>query len=272
VRFVDASPEQKKVLWQLVDEAVRRCLLERRLLARIDTKLNVELECGGRTLKLQTQDLSVGGMFLATNEKFRKGDKHRFELKIPGGFPAIKGVAEVVHSTARPSKAAKGGIGVRFLDLQPSDKNVIENFITRRVLGETKPTKEDPRKYARLKHRFQLRMQSDGGVGSLDVQDISGGGAFLQSRDPPKLGSKVEISFLQPATKRTISVSGDVVRVVNSDADDLYSIPGVALEFQNLSTEDERSLRLFLKELMQGKPDKHERRGATRAVPGTGEN
>ncbi len=256
VRFVDPSLEQKKVLWQLVDEAVRRCLLERRQQARIDTKLNVEIEHGGRMLKLQTQDLSVGGMFIATNEKFRKGDQHRFELKIPGGFPAIKGVAEVVHASARPSKTAKGGIGVRFVELKPSDKNVIESFITRRVLGETKPTKEDPRQYARLKRRFMLRMQSEGEVGSLDAQDISGGGAFLQSRDPPKLGSKVEISFVHPTSKRTISVTGDVVRVVNPDGDDPFAVPGVALEFQSLSSEDERALRQFLKDLMVIKSDR----------------
>jgi uncharacterized protein (TIGR02266 family) len=250
IKFIDLSQEQKQLIFTLVDDTVRQGLLERRRYARIDTRLEANLEHGLRNLKLQTHDLSLGGIFVACDLPVEIGTVLRFELRVPGGLPAVKGTAKAVHMAEKISQGQRKGVGVSFEQLGVENKGIIRNYMVKRVTGEIRHAADEPRKHARLMRRIKLRFQAETGFGTTDARDISGGGVFMQSRQPPPLGSVVELGLIDPATLKTLELSGKVVRVIQANPKFPYSVPGVGLTFEGIGHLKQEQLDEFLRNLV----------------------
>ncbi len=250
VKFIDLSQDQKERIYTLVDDTVRQGLLERRRYARIDTRLDLNLEHGLRTIKLQTHDLSLGGLFAACDLPVQVGSKLRFELRVPGGLPAVKGIARAVHLAEKISQGQRKGVGVAFMELGLENKGIIRNYMAKRVTGEIRHAADEPRRHARLMRRIKLRFQAVNGFGTTDARDISGGGVFMQSRQPPPLGSRVELGLIDPATLKTLDLAGKVVRVLQADPQSPHSVPGVGLAFEEVSQIKQEQLDEFLRNLV----------------------
>jgi type IV pilus assembly protein PilZ len=250
IKFVDLSQEQKQLIYTLVDDTVRQGLLERRRYARIDTRLDLNLEHGLRTIKLQTHDLSLGGLFAACDLPVQVGSKLRFELRVPGGLPAVKGIARAVHLAEKISQGQRKGVGVAFMELGVENKGIIRNYMAKRVTGEIRHAADEPRKHARLMRRIKLRFQAANGFGTTDARDISGGGVFMQSRQPPPLGSRVELGLIDPATLKTLDLVGRVVRVLQANPQSPHSVPGVGLAFEEVSQLKQEQLDELLRNLV----------------------
>lgn len=250
VKFIDLDQEQKQLIYTLVDDTVRQGLLERRRYARIDTRLNINLEHGLRSIKLQTHDLSLGGMFAACDLPVQAGSKLRFELRVPGGLPAVKGIARAVHLAEKISQGQRKGVGAAFMDLGVENKGIIRNYMVKRVTGEIRHAADEPRKHARLMRRIKLRFQAVNGFGTTDARDISGGGVFMQSRQPPPLGSMVELGLIDPATLKTLELTGKVVRVIPANPQSPHSVPGVGMAFEEIGQLKQEQLEEFLRNLV----------------------
>jgi type IV pilus assembly protein PilZ len=250
VKFIDLSQDQKERIYTLVDDTVRQGLLERRRYARIDTRLDLNLEQGHHTIKLQTHDLSLGGLFAACDLPVPVGSKLRFELRVPGGLPAVKGIARAVHLAEKISQGQRKGVGVAFMELSLENKGIIRNYMAKRVTGEIRHAADEPRRHARLMRRIKLRFQAVNGFGTTDARDISGGGVFMQSRQPPPLGSRVELGLIDPATLKTLELAGKVVRVLQADPKTPHSVPGVGLAFEEISQLKQEQLDEFLRNLV----------------------
>lgn len=250
VKFINLSQEQKELIYTLVDDTVRQGLLERRRYARIDTRLEVNLEHGLRTIKLQTHDLSLGGMFAACDLPVQVDSTLRFDLRVPGGLPAVKGLAKAVHLAEKISQGQRKGVGVSFEELGVENKGIIRNYMVKRVTGEIRHAADEPRKHARLMRRIKLRFQAATGFGTTDARDISGGGLFMQSRQQPPLGSQVELGLIDPATLKTLELTGKVVRVIQSNPQNPHSVPGVGLAFDDISHLKQENLDEFLRNLV----------------------
>jgi uncharacterized protein (TIGR02266 family) len=250
IKFIDLSQEQKQLIFTLVDDTVRQGLLERRRYARIDTRLEANLEHGLRNLKLQTHDLSLGGIFVACDLPVEIGTVLRFELRVPGGLPAVKGTSKAVHLAEKISQGQRKGVGVSFEQLGVENKGIIRNYMVKRVTGEIRHAADEPRKHARLMRRIKLRFQAETGFGTTDARDISGGGVFMQSRQPPPLGSVVELGLIDPATLKTLELSGKVVRVIKANPKFPYSVPGVGLTFEGIGHLKQEQLDEFLRNLV----------------------
>ena len=250
IKFIDLSEEQKQLIFTLVDDTVRQGLLERRRYARIDTRLEANLEHGLRNIKLQTHDLSLGGIFVACDLPVEIGTVLRFELRVPGGLPAVKGTAKAVHLAEKISQGQRKGVGVSFEKLGVENKGIIRNYMVKRVTGEIRHAADEPRRHARLMRRIKLRFQGASGFGTTDARDISGGGVFMQSRQPPPLGSKVELGLIDPATLKTLELTGTVVRVIQANPEFPHSIPGVGLAFEGIGKLKQEQLDEFLRNLV----------------------
>ncbi len=250
IKFIDLSQKQKELIYTLVDDTVRQGLLERRHYARIDTRLEVNLEHGLRTIKLQTHDLSLGGMFAACDLPVQVGSTLRFDLRVPGGLPAVKGIAKAVHLAEKISQGQRKGVGVSFEELGVENKGIIRNYMVKRVTGEIRHAADEPRKHARLMRRIKLRFQAATGFGTTDARDISGGGLFMQSRQQPPLGSQVELGLIDPATLKTLELTGKVVRVIQANPHNPHSVPGVGLAFDEISQLKQELLDEFLRNLV----------------------
>ena len=81
-----------------------------------------------------TDNISEGGVFIATEQLFEMGASLRFELKLPhmGAPEVVEGVVRWVRSASHPTPEVPNGIGVQFTQLSPALKRSIEEFIRRR--------------------------------------------------------------------------------------------------------------------------------------------
>jgi uncharacterized protein (TIGR02266 family) len=250
VRFFDLSEHQKQMIYTLVDDTVRMILLERRIYARIDTRLEVSVEFGLRTLKLQTHDLSLGGMFIACYKPVRVGDRVAVELKVPGEYPMVKGATQVIHISKKPSPLEQAGFGLEFSDFGFDELHSIRRYMSRRVCGEIRHAADEPRKHARLKRRIKLRFQAVNSFGTTDARDISGGGLFMQSREPPPKDSRIEMTVIHPETLQTLTLAGEVVRVVGENPGQPDLVPGVGVRFDEMGEVKRKLFMEFLNDLV----------------------
>jgi len=71
--------------------------------------------------KRNTQDISIGGMRVLTDEHFEPGSKLELDVLLPEG-DAVRCWAEVVWLTKLDESArARCEVGLRFIDMAPGD-------------------------------------------------------------------------------------------------------------------------------------------------------
>lgn len=81
-----------------------------------------------------SDNLSLGGMFIRTTSPKPAGTIFDFELSLTDDFKLVQGIGEVVwirEQDAGPERPA--GMGVRFLDLSPESRKLIERIVDEHV-------------------------------------------------------------------------------------------------------------------------------------------
>ncbi|HUU02324.1 MAG TPA: PilZ domain-containing protein [Myxococcota bacterium] len=229
IKFVELGDNERRLVNALVDDRVRQGLLERRRFARIDTRLEVSLSYASSRISALTHDLCIGGMFVTCDLPAPVGTRLAYKLSVPGGLPTDEGMAEVVHRTEKTAQGVGQGIGLAFILASLENEHVIRSYLRRRVAGEIRHPNDEPRRHARLIRRTKVRFQAENGFGTTDARDIGCGGIFLQSRMPPCVGSRIEMSLVDPYTLKTLEMSGRVVRVIQPDPRNPSIVPGVGV-------------------------------------------
>ncbi|MFH1017492.1 MAG: PilZ domain-containing protein [Pseudomonadota bacterium] len=104
---------------------------------RIDFRVAVNVQQESRLQHFYSSNLSSGGIFLEIEgDQPPVGSKLTLEFNVPLPKKLIKVSAEVVHHHVFDSlddqmqKVKRGGIGLKFLDLNPEDQKLISQFIT----------------------------------------------------------------------------------------------------------------------------------------------
>ncbi len=244
IRFVELSYEQKRAIYELVDDTLRERLLERRRFARIEARLQVQFVYADAFFELETDDLSLGGLFIATEQLLPQGERLRLVLHVTGERPAIKAVAEVVRRVERPAAGRPRGIGVRFVELDAEDRRVLLDYLQQRVTEQQRASVAAERRlHPRMEHRIKLRYQSNGALGARFSRDISTGGVFIQTHEAaPPVGAAIEVDLIHPVTLHRLQLAGRVVRVVEPDERDPARVPGVGVKFDPLPAERQAAL------------------------------
>jgi type IV pilus assembly protein PilZ len=107
---------------------------ERRAEVRLELEVEVGLETEHNFYTGLTQDISSGGLFIATRIIYRVGDRLRVRLTLPGRAEPI--IAEAEVRWLRDPRAIRTdgpeGIGLRFVDLTPEVRGEIAQFLKRR--------------------------------------------------------------------------------------------------------------------------------------------
>jgi type IV pilus assembly protein PilZ len=77
-----------------------------------------------------SSDISVGGMFLRADEPLPVGTMLDLEFTLPRSAHTIRTSAGVVRIVApSPELTYPSGMGIRFHDLKPEDRDEIEKFV-----------------------------------------------------------------------------------------------------------------------------------------------
>jgi Tfp pilus assembly protein PilZ len=250
IKFIDLTDPVKHHIYTLVDETLRKDLIERRKFSRVDAGLGVHVFAPERPVDLRTSDIGIGGMLMSWAYPAPVRDHLQFELQLPGNQAPIKGMAEVARLVEKPWWRRSGSLGVRFTDLSRQGQDEIQAYLGSQAAGHLPARGSERRVFARVKRRIKLRFIASNSFGTTDTRDISGSGVFLQTRQPPGWGSLIEITLSQPGSAETLSLPGRVVRVVHTDPQKPNRVPGVGVAFENMSEMRLSILRAFLKDFV----------------------
>jgi uncharacterized protein (TIGR02266 family) len=107
---------------------------ERRAEPRIELAVEVGLETEHNFYTGLTQDISSGGLFIATGLSYELGDRIGVRFTLPGRAEPIVAEAEVrwVRDRRLTSTNEAEGVGLRFVDLTPEAKAEIAQFLRQR--------------------------------------------------------------------------------------------------------------------------------------------
>jgi uncharacterized protein (TIGR02266 family) len=231
-----------------VDDNLRQRLLERRRFARVDARLRVKFVFAEGFFELRTEDLSLGGLFIATEHLVPVGEKVRLILQIPGEHPSVKAVAEVVRVVEDSIPGQPAGLGVRFLELTKEGLACIQRFLGAQVSGDIEPSGLERRRYPRVERLVKMRFGAEAASRISYARDISTGGVFIHTHDPAPPGSEVDVTLIHPVSLQKLELAGRVVRVVEADPQRPSQAPGMGVAFEEVSEDKRKTLRAFLKD------------------------
>ena len=104
---------------------------EHREISRTSTVIQVSYHTVDRFFRDFADDISTGGMFIATPKPLKPGTRLNLEFLIPGCDYPIHVKAKVAWSRSVPSEHQKRGMGVKFDNLSPSAKDKINTIVKR---------------------------------------------------------------------------------------------------------------------------------------------
>ena len=81
------------------------------------------------------------------------------------------------------------------------------------------------------------------------ARNINDGGIFVETETPQPVGTNVELEFKLPGAERPIKVVGNVVRSVSTDQVEPGGTVGMAIEFENLSSDARQQINEIIQKL-----------------------
>ena len=107
---------------------------DKRVSPRYQVKVEVGLQTENNFYTGLTQDLSGGGVFVATNQIREVGERIKVLLTLPGQRETFEILTEVrwVRSTTFSRNVEDPGMGLRFLQMSPGAKQAVTDFLSQR--------------------------------------------------------------------------------------------------------------------------------------------
>jgi uncharacterized protein (TIGR02266 family) len=102
---------------------------------RYDLEIKVDLESEHNFYTGLTQNISAGGLFIATHHLRRIGDRITLKFQLPGSEQAVEVETEVrwIRENSALTRAdGATGMGVRFINLSPEATTAIQKFLSNR--------------------------------------------------------------------------------------------------------------------------------------------
>ncbi len=114
--------------------------VEKRIFDRSPLMLKVRYKRANDFLADYTENISKGGLFIATEESFELGSMVEFEVSFPGLLDPIAIKGEVKWCRQSPDGEERPGIGVQFLP-ESLGEGQLATLVTR--IGKSQPTREE---------------------------------------------------------------------------------------------------------------------------------
>lgn len=104
---------------------------DRRYQRRLPIRINVAYEDMEDFLTDYTANLSIGGMFIETEDPLGVGTHFRLRFTVPNRPAPIDTIAEVRWAQERtPGSPMAPGMGVRFQELAPADQEAVQEMLS----------------------------------------------------------------------------------------------------------------------------------------------
>jgi uncharacterized protein (TIGR02266 family) len=108
---------------------------EARASERFDLEVKVDLESDHNFYTGLTQNISAGGLFIATHHIRKIGERITLKFSLPGSSESVSVETEVRwirENSALQRVEGASGMGVRFINLTPEASAAIQSFIQSR--------------------------------------------------------------------------------------------------------------------------------------------
>ena len=108
---------------------------QQRRAERHDIEVAVDFESDSNFYAGLTQNISTGGLFIATHRIRKVGERINLKFTLPGASKAIEVETEVRwirENSSLMRTEASPGMGVRFIDMPPADAQLIQKFLESR--------------------------------------------------------------------------------------------------------------------------------------------
>ena len=208
----------------------------------------VRVAAGATVVQTTTREVSADGVFVCSLRPPKLGTGVALKLYLPGSPQAEEATAVVREWRSAP----ESGYWAEFVDPPQSLRDRIAGMLQRRerAAASGPPTPigamslahrplDDPRRaFPRVEARFGVRF---GNVQEFVLEyaaNISAGGVFVQTENPPELHSVVTVTMELPDGGKPIEAKGVVVhRVSAQEAKVRNTLPGAGVQFVDSSDE-----------------------------------
>jgi uncharacterized protein (TIGR02266 family) len=114
-------------------DALSRDFTPQRRHARVPFEVEVTVESDHNFYTGFTQNISEGGLFIATSRLLPLGSKIQFSFRLGGSAEpvTIYGIVRWVREHSPMTEDAPSGMGVQFVDLAPAVTDQVNQFIRR---------------------------------------------------------------------------------------------------------------------------------------------
>jgi len=97
---------------------------------RVPKSLAVIFKDAHHSVKACARDISMGGLFISTENPLTQGEKFSLELQLPGHLELMDIKCEVswVRKQSGDTEASLAGMGVKFLELTKKNKELLNSY------------------------------------------------------------------------------------------------------------------------------------------------
>ena len=112
---------------------------ERRRTRRLPVEIQIQYETADGFFQDYIRNLSLGGIFIETSKPLPMHTKLKVQFSLPDMGAPIVADGVVVHTlrVGQPRNPSLSGMGIRFSDLEPSSKEMLESYLQVRGLPAT---------------------------------------------------------------------------------------------------------------------------------------
>ena len=225
---------------------------------RIPMVFPVRFATSTTAVQTTTRELSRGGVFVCCLQPPEVGARIAIKLYLPGVRDGVQAQA-VVRELAAPGREA--GFWAEFVVLGGAEQKHIAEAIDRRnraaeamPIGAValQPEAEDPRRaFPRVSARFAVRFATVEDFVLEYAANISAGGVFVQTNDPPPLETVVKVEMELPGSG-PVQARGRVVhRVSLEDGAKRGTPPGMGVQFIDASDEFREKIDSAIEYILQ---------------------
>jgi uncharacterized protein (TIGR02266 family) len=204
----------------------------------------IRFATGDVAVQTTTRELSKSGVLVRCLTPPPQGTALEMKLYLPGAREALH-VAAVVREHADGTQDP--GFWAEFIDAGEAHREQIGEVLARRErAADAKPIgavalhpHEDPRRaFPRYKAHFAVRFATVQDFVLEYAANISAGGVFVHTEQPPPLKSVVQVEMELPGGADPVPARGLVVhRVTREEADQRGTLPGVGVQFMDADDE-----------------------------------
>src|SRR5712664_31605 len=204
----------------------------------------IRFATGEMAVQTTTRELSEKGVLVRCLKPPPLGASLEVKLYLPGSRDPLQAAA-VVREHARAEQDP--GFWADFAQLSEAQRARIGEVISRRTrAAEAKPIgavavlpHEDPRRaFPRYKAQFAVRYATVQDFVLEYAANISAGGVFVHTEQPPPLKTVVQVEMELPGSSDPVPARGMVVhRVTREEADQKGTFPGVGVQFMDAGDE-----------------------------------